>query len=113
MWTQLGDWKPETRQISPEHILRVLHGNVITMVGSASQQHHAMPQRFQRDFDMEHLPVTAVHEDFVYDPENIAQNNVLTRNQGFLLPLNGTLFICAINFYYHPHYIFKRVFGTK
>ncbi|ODM86759.1 Fatty acid desaturase 3, partial [Orchesella cincta] len=71
-------------------------------------RHHAMPQRFQRDFDMEHLPVTAVHEDFVYDPENIAQNNVLTRNQGFLLPLNGTLFICAINFYYHPHYIFKR-----
>jgi len=28
--------------------------------------------------------------------------------QGFLLPLNGTLFICAINFYYHPHYIIKR-----
>jgi len=71
-------------------------------------RHHAMPQRFQRDFDMEHLPVTAVHEDFVYDPQNISQNNVLTRNQGFLLPLNGTLFICAINFYYHPHYIFKR-----
>lgn len=71
-------------------------------------RHHAMPQRFQRDFDMEHLPVTAVHQDFVYDPENIQQNNVLTRNQGFLLPLNGTLFICAINFYYHPHYIIKR-----
>jgi hypothetical protein len=57
---------------------------------------------------MEHLPVTATHQDFVTDPNNFAQNNVLTRNQGFLLPLNGTLFICAINFYYHPHYIIKR-----
>lgn len=44
-------------------------------------RHHAMPQRYQRDFDMEHLPVTATHADFVTDADNFAQNNVLTRNQ--------------------------------